>query len=268
MQSFGLARDLGLLPPIGPSGPVADQSLLTWAMLTLAALETGDAEQADAALDELAAARLRPARRREPLRAPRSGMLVEVAAHGGRADHADALAELLEPFRGSLLTVVLGLDCTGAADRYLAHARHVARPVRRRRRRVRPRPRARDADARRTRSCPGRATGTRGRCSLAATRSASGTRRRAPRSGDRRDRPRSGWRACSSRPRPSAPADASGYPSGYGPLTWIMKTGSPSASRTSRGASGVTSSRSPTRTTKLRVAAPDVIRSAAPPGGA
>ena len=118
MQSFGLARDRGLLPAIGPTGPVADQSLLTWAMLTLAALESGNDDQADAALDELAAAGLdRPGD--ESRSGAALGMLVEVAAHGGRVEYADALAELLEPFRGSLLTVVLGLDCTGAADRSL-----------------------------------------------------------------------------------------------------------------------------------------------------
>lgn len=118
MQSFGLARDLGLLPPVGPSGPVAEQSLLTWAMLTLAALETGDAEHANAALDELATAGFdRPGD--ESRSGAALGMLVEVVAHGGRVEYADALADLLEPFRGSLLTVVLGLDCEGAADRYL-----------------------------------------------------------------------------------------------------------------------------------------------------
>ncbi len=119
MQSFGLARDLGLLAPMGPTGPVGEQSLITWAMLTLAALETGDDAHAGAALDELAAAGFdRPGD--ESRSGAALGMLVEVAAHLGRAEYADVLAELLEPFRGSLLTFVLGLYCTGAADRHLA----------------------------------------------------------------------------------------------------------------------------------------------------
>jgi len=118
MQSFVLARELGLLTPIGPSGPVAEQSLLSWAMLTLAALEAGDGDRAEAALDELAADGFdRPGD--EARSGAALGMLVEVAAERDRADHADALAELLAPFSGSLLAVVLGLSCTGAADRYL-----------------------------------------------------------------------------------------------------------------------------------------------------
>src|SRR6185503_11275286 len=119
MQSFTLARELGLLTSIGPSGAVAEQSLLTWSMLTLAALDTGDADAAERALDEVAADGFD--RRGDETRSGAAlGMLVEVAADRGRTDHADALAELLTPFGGSLLTVVLGLSCTGAADRYLA----------------------------------------------------------------------------------------------------------------------------------------------------
>ena len=119
MQSFGLARELGLLTSIGPSGAVAEQSLLTWSMLTLAALDTGDADAAERALDAVAADGFD--RRGDETRSGAAlGMLVEVAADRGRTDHADALTELLTPFGGSLLTVVLGLNCTGAADRYLA----------------------------------------------------------------------------------------------------------------------------------------------------
>jgi hypothetical protein len=119
MQSFSLARELGVLAPIGPSGAVDDQSLLTWAMLTLAALETGDEELAFTSLDEVAASGFdRPGG--ESRSGAALGMLAEVAATRGTAEPADALAELLEPFRGSLLTIVLGLSATGAADRALA----------------------------------------------------------------------------------------------------------------------------------------------------
>jgi hypothetical protein len=119
MQSFTLARELGLLTSIGPSGAVAEQSLLTWSMLTLAALDTGDVDGAERALDDVAADGFD--RRGDETRSGAAlGMLVEVAADRARADHADALADLLTPFAGSLLAVVLGLSCTGAADRYLA----------------------------------------------------------------------------------------------------------------------------------------------------
>jgi class 3 adenylate cyclase len=118
MQSFSLARELGLLGAIGPSGAVEDQSLLTWAMLTLAALETGDEELAFSSLDALAVAGFdRPGD--ETRSGAALGMLVEVAARRGTAEYADALADLLEPFRGSLLAIVLGLSATGAADRAL-----------------------------------------------------------------------------------------------------------------------------------------------------
>lgn len=118
MQTFSLARDLGTLTPIGPSVADDDQSLLTWAMLSLAQLESGDEAQAFENLDRLAEAGLD---RRGP--ESRSGAalatLVEVAARRGTPAHAAELYELLEPFRGRLLALILGLACVGAADRYL-----------------------------------------------------------------------------------------------------------------------------------------------------
>jgi hypothetical protein len=46
-------------------------------------------------------------------------MLTEVAAVGGAVSPAATLYELLSPFAGRLLSMVLGLACLGAADRYL-----------------------------------------------------------------------------------------------------------------------------------------------------
>jgi hypothetical protein len=47
------------------------------------------------------------------------GILAEVTAREGTPETARVLYELLAPFEGRLLTVVLGLVCVGAADRYL-----------------------------------------------------------------------------------------------------------------------------------------------------
>ena len=47
-------------------------------------------------------------------------MLTEVAATLGTTEHAQALYDLLLPFDGQLLAVVMGLACLGSADRYIA----------------------------------------------------------------------------------------------------------------------------------------------------
>ena len=118
MQSFFVSRDLGLLAPIGEPGSDTLDSLITQAMLAIAALESGGEEQALERLDLVAGAGFESTEH-ETRSGAALGMLVEVAAFRGTARHARELRALLEPFSGRLLSLVLGLACVGAADRYL-----------------------------------------------------------------------------------------------------------------------------------------------------
>ena len=121
VQTFHLARERGALGNMGPLEETAAQhthSLLTWGMLALAQLESGDERAAVQVLLRLEEAGFR---RDDPegTSGAALAMLAEVAATAGAVSPAATLYELLSPFAGRLLSMVLGLACLGAADRYL-----------------------------------------------------------------------------------------------------------------------------------------------------
>lgn len=120
VQAFFLARDRGLLGSLGSLDEAADghvHSLLTGAMLALAQLDSGDDAGAVRSLERAADEEFQ---RNEPGNPSGAalGMFAEVAATGGTRAHARVLSEMLAPFSGRLLMVVLG-PSIGAADRYL-----------------------------------------------------------------------------------------------------------------------------------------------------
>ena len=121
IQTFLLARERGELANLQGLEETADEhvrSLLTIAMLALVQLESGDEHGARLGLERIAAEDFQRGPG-ESTSGAGLGILAEVAAHGGAPETAQALYELLAPFEGRLLTVVLGLVCVGAADRYL-----------------------------------------------------------------------------------------------------------------------------------------------------
>ena len=120
VQAFFLARDRGLLGSLGSLDEAADghvHSLLTGAMLALAQLDSDDDAGAVRSLERAADEEFQ---RNEPGNPSGAalGMFAEVAATGGTRAHARVLSEMLAPFSGRLLMVVLG-PSIGAADRYL-----------------------------------------------------------------------------------------------------------------------------------------------------
>ena len=260
MQTFFLARELGTLTPMGP-GPGDDQDVLTWAMLSLGQLEAGDETGAIENLDRLADAGF-DRRGTESRSGAALAMLVEVAASRGTPRHAAELYELLEPFGGRLLAVILGLACIGSADRYLGMLCTMLERW--------------DDAARHFDRATALETTVRGHALLPRTQYSAGLvapARGAPR---RSGRGPGVARRRGRRHRPArdgAPAPAGGDPPravtadagvqaaqaraapGGGPLTWIIRTGSGSLSSSRRDASGRTSSSPPTRTTQLDVSA-------------
>jgi FXSXX-COOH protein len=121
MQSLYLAREQGDLRGQSRAARIADDpayDLYTWATLALAQLDAGDESAARRTLDRVVAEGLRR-REAETGFGSAVGMLAEVTASVGTPAHAAALHDRLTPFAGQLLTVVLGLACLGAADRYL-----------------------------------------------------------------------------------------------------------------------------------------------------
>lgn len=121
VQAFYLARERGQLGSLGSLDETAgehEHSLLTWAMLALAQLESGDEAAAVHRLEQRADEEFH---RHEPGNPSGAalGMFAEVAVTGGTRAQAEVLSELLAPFSGRLLTVILGLASLGAADRYL-----------------------------------------------------------------------------------------------------------------------------------------------------
>jgi class 3 adenylate cyclase/tetratricopeptide (TPR) repeat protein len=121
VQTFQLAREEGALSNMAPLEETAaehTQSLLTWGMLALAQLESGQEDLAFSTLARVEAAGFSRTQT-EGVSGAALGMLAEVAAAGGAVGPAETLYELLTPFQGRLLSMVLGLACLGAADRYL-----------------------------------------------------------------------------------------------------------------------------------------------------
>jgi tetratricopeptide (TPR) repeat protein len=121
MQSIYLAREQGDLRGQGLAlriAPDPTYDLYTWATLALAQLDAGEESAARRTLDRVIADGLRQ-RETETGFGSALGMLAEVTASVGTPTHAAALYDPLTPFAGQLLTVVLGLACIGAADRYL-----------------------------------------------------------------------------------------------------------------------------------------------------
>jgi tetratricopeptide (TPR) repeat protein len=121
IQVFQLVREEGGLRngrPAGRRSEVAVDVLYAWALVSIARLESGDAVGAVGNLKHLAANGFHSGES-EGARGPALGMLAEVAASGGDAEHATSIHDLLTPFAGRLLVDPLGLPCVGAADRYL-----------------------------------------------------------------------------------------------------------------------------------------------------
>jgi hypothetical protein len=121
VQAFQLARERGALGDVAGFEATASEheaTLLTWAMIAAGQLDAGHDQAATRSLERLHAEAFH---RDEP--DARSGaalaMFAEVAAATDATEPAAVLYELLLPFRDRLLTVVLGLACIGAADRYL-----------------------------------------------------------------------------------------------------------------------------------------------------
>ena len=121
MQALYLAREQGDLANGNATGRAPEDQafdLYTWASFALAQLDAGDETAALRTLHRLAAEGFRQ-REKESGWGAALAMLAEVAATGGALPHAATLYDLLSPYGGRLLTLVLGLACVGAADRYL-----------------------------------------------------------------------------------------------------------------------------------------------------
>ena len=121
MQALYLARERGDLANGNATGRAPEDQafdLYTWASFALAQLDAGDETAALRTLHRLAAEGFRQ-REKESGWGAALAMLAEVAATGGALPHAATLYDLLSPYGGRLLTLVLGLACLGAADRYL-----------------------------------------------------------------------------------------------------------------------------------------------------
>jgi hypothetical protein len=119
VQGFHVAREHGA-DSIARGVRVEDvpgADIYACASILLADVDAGDFDNARAGLTSLAAddySRAEPARRGAAL-----GVLAEVAASVDGREHAAPIYEALAPHAGHLLSVILGLSCIGAADRYL-----------------------------------------------------------------------------------------------------------------------------------------------------
>ncbi|MCU1427659.1 MAG: family transcriptional regulator [Actinomycetia bacterium] len=121
VQAYYLAREEGGLGNLGSFAALPDEhadNLYAAASFALAQLESGDRPAAQRTLASVAA---RDLLRRDDdcARGAALGMFAEIAANGDMPAEAEVLLDLLTPFTGRLLCVVLGLACLGAADRYI-----------------------------------------------------------------------------------------------------------------------------------------------------
>jgi class 3 adenylate cyclase len=122
VQAFHLAREVGDTAQVAPAVQIEDLAAADHygrASIALAWLEAGDEAAARHSLRLLVDDHLSGAGSDRP-RGPALGVLAEVAASTDAREPAAVLYDLLEPYEGRLLTVMLGLACIGSADRYLA----------------------------------------------------------------------------------------------------------------------------------------------------
>jgi hypothetical protein len=121
MQATYLAREQGQLDRRTLTAQMVDEpdyDLYTRATLALAQLDAGDEIAARLLVDRLVAEDIGQ-RAKETGFGSALGMLAEVIASVGTRAQAARTYDLLTPFAGRLLAIVLGLACLGAADRYL-----------------------------------------------------------------------------------------------------------------------------------------------------
>jgi len=121
LQATFLAREQGQVDMRAQAAQMSDEpdsDLYTGATRALAHLDAGDEIAAQLAVDRLVAADM-GRRAGETGFGSALGMLAEVVASVGTRAQAARIYDLLTPFAGRLLVLVLGLACLGAADRYL-----------------------------------------------------------------------------------------------------------------------------------------------------
>ena len=119
VQGFLVARELGE-HSIASGVRVEDvpgADIYACASILLADVDAGNIDGARAGLTTLAADGF--TRGESERRGAALGVLAEVAATVGAQEHAAPLYDSLAPHTGHLLSVLLGLSCIGAADRYL-----------------------------------------------------------------------------------------------------------------------------------------------------
>ncbi len=121
LQATFLARERGQVDRWGLAAQMSDEpdsDLYTRATRALAQLDAGDEIGARSVVDRLVADDIGH-RGGETGFGSALGMLAEVVASVGSRAQAARIYDLLTPFAGRLLAIMLGVACLGAADRYL-----------------------------------------------------------------------------------------------------------------------------------------------------